>query len=268
MLIDTHCHLNILIKNKFDVLLTQQDCQKAKEFIDNAEKNNIKKIINIGTSLIESINCVELAKYFDNLYASVGIHPNDCTQDWAQDLEQIKKLIKNKNKNKIVAIGECGIDKHYLNYNLSRQKDAFKAQIELALNNNLAIVVHTRSAPEETLDCLNKFKNSGMRGVIHCFSEDINFAQEAINLGFVLGFGGTITYPKNNFLREIITSIELKNIILETDAPYLPPQEFRGKTNYPEYIKIIAEYISNLRKQSFEIIAETTTQTANKIFNL
>lgn len=265
-MIDTHCHINIIVKEKFDTVMTEQDFVSAAEIVHQAQQVGVNIIVNIGTSLIESINCVELAKRFRAVYAAVGIHPNDLKDNWRIDLKEIAAFLKDKKQNKIVAIGECGIDKHYEGYNLSLQQDGFKAQIELALENDLAIVVHTRDAGDETLRILENYKHDNMRGVIHCFSEDISFAFEAIELGFAVGIGGAVTYPKNDKLRSVVRAVGLEHIILETDAPYLPPQAIRGKKNSPEQIKAIAYYLEQLLEVPFEAVAAKTTENANKIF--
>lgn len=268
MLIDTHCHINAMVKEKFDIPLEKEDFKKASNIVNQAKEWNVDCIINVGTSLIESKNCVALAKDFKKLYAVVGIHPNDLTSDWKKDLEEIKKLVKEKEKNKIVGIGEAGIDRHYPGYNLQQQKDAFKAQIELALENNLAIVVHSRDAYDETLYCIEEFAGQIERGIIHCFSEDQAFADKAIEWNFVLGFGGTVTYPKNNELRNVASKISIDSIVLETDAPFLPPQIIRGKENHPKYIKTIAEFIAELRNVPFAEIEKETTKNALRVFNI
>ena len=268
MLIDTHCHLNLLIKNSFDIPLTDQDVQKAELFVSQAAESEVTCILTIGTNLIESTNCIMLAKAYNPVYAVVGIHPNDATQDWKKEILIFEELIKNKKENKIVALGECGLDKHYPDYNMQLQKDVFKAQIELALEYNLALVIHTRDAQDEVLRCLDEYRHNNLRGTIHCFSETITFAQDAIAMGFVLGIGGTITYPKNHALREVVKAVPLSSLILETDAPFLPPQAFRGKQNHPAYIKIIADYVAQLRDTSFDQVAEVTTQAAQTLFGL
>lgn len=268
MLIDTHCHINIMVKGNFDVPLSQQEIADAKAIVDAAAQHQVKTIINVGTSVIESENCSALAQAYANILASVGIHPNDCTPTWRQDFEQLKRMVREKEKNKIVAIGECGLDRHYPDYNIQRQKDAFKAQIELALENDLALIVHTRDAYEETLRSLEEFKGQISRGVIHCFSEDQAFANTVIEFGFVIGIGGTLTYPKNEALRDIVRTTALENIVLETDAPFLPLQENRGKKNHPQSINPIAHYVAQLRSISFEEVAEQTTKNAQKLFAL
>lgn len=268
MLIDTHSHINIMVKNSFDTLMQTEDFINSRNIVLEAATNNVTKLINVGTSLIESKNCIALASRFENVFAAIGIHPNDLTADWKKDLNDLKKDLQNKKRNKIVAIGECGMDKHYSDFNLQRQEDAFKAQIELALENNLAIIVHSRDAYDETLKILEEFKKDVKRGVIHCFSEDLNFAQTTISWGFVIGIGGTLTYPKNNVLREVAKIISLKDIVLETDAPFLPPQIMRGQKNHPKNILIIAKYLAELRNEEFELIAKQTTENALRVFEI
>lgn len=268
MLIDTHCHMNMMVKKDFDVPLPTQSWNALQEIVSAAQNNHVSRIINVGTSLVESINCVEIARQFEHVWAAVGIHPNDCTRSWKDDLKEISTLVKNKQLHKIVAIGECGLDKHYPDYDMIRQKDAFKAQIELSLENNLALIVHTRDAADETLRCLEEFKGQVTRGIIHCFSEDDYFAQLVISWGYAVGIGGTLTYPKNHALREIFTQVDLSSVVLETDAPFLPIQSMRGKQNHPQYIKDIAEYLAHLRQEPFDLIAQKTTATAQRIFNI
>ncbi|MFI5332775.1 MAG: TatD family hydrolase [Candidatus Babeliales bacterium] len=268
MLVDTHCHMNMMVKSTFDRLLTPQEITAAHAIIEQATHHDVTTIINVGTSLIESLNCITLARTYQPVWASVGIHPNDCTPSWRTDISALEKHIQNKEINKIVAIGECGLDRHYPDYDLQRQKDAFKAQIELALEYDCALIVHTRDAADETLKILEEFKGQIARGIIHCFSEDQSFANTALEFGFSLGFGGTLTYPKNAVLRAIAVNVPLESIVLETDAPFLPPQFMRGKQNHPEQIKTVATYLAELRSTSYEAVAEQTTATALRIFNL
>jgi len=268
MLVDTHCHINMMVKKEFDVALTHEQLLSAESIIQEARAHDVTRIIHVGTSLIESRNCVELAKKYADTYAAVGIHPNDCASSWREDMKEIIALVKNKEKNKIVGIGECGIDKHYPDYDLQRQKDAFRMQIELALEYDLGLVVHSRDAYDETLSCIDEYRGEKVRGIIHCFSEDQAFADFAINLGYVIGLGGTITYPKNNDLRTIACTIPLESIVLETDAPFLPPQIMRSKQNNPKYIALIAQFLADLRSVPRDVIAEQTTKNARRVFKL
>ena len=240
----------------------------AKNIINAASEKDVNKIINVGTSLIESINCIKLSEQFDNVWATVGIHPNDLTENWKSDLSKLETYLKNKNENKIVGIGECGMDFYYKGYNTQRQRDGFRAQIELSLKYSLPLSVHTRVAPEETLRALEEYANDGINGVIHCFSEGLDFAETVINWGFVLGIGGTVTYPRNKELRQIVETVELKNIILETDAPFLPIQKMRGKQNLPEYIYDIAQYVADLKNCTLEQVATQTTANVDRIFKI
>lgn len=267
MLIDTHCHINMMVKKSFDTILTPQELGEAKTILHDAHAQDVTTIINVGTSLPESKNCVALAQTYPTIKAAVGIHPNDCTSTWKDELRDIKQLVQ-KHRTNIVAIGECGLDFHYPDYNLTRQQDAFKAQIELALEHDLALIIHTRDARDETARIMQEYKNDIKRGIVHCFSEDLDFAHVAIDLGYALGIGGAVTYPKNERLRIVATQVPLSCLVLETDAPFLPPQEIRGKQNHPKYIAAIAQYIAQLRHCTFEEVALATAQRATKIFNL
>lgn len=268
-LVDTHCHINMMVKKDFDRVLTEQELLAAGDVIEQARIQNVQTIINVGTSLVESKNCVEIARRYKSCYATIGIHPNDATEQWMDDLKELRRLARHKQELSIVGIGECGIDKHYPDYNLRRQKDVFKAQVELALEYDLGLVIHTRDAGDETLMCLDEFTHeSSLRGTIHCFSEDLAFAQQAIAMGFVLGLGGTITYPKNVELRVVAQRVTLDDIILETDAPFLPPQPMRGQPNHPRHIAYIAKYLADLRSVSVGEITLQTTTNVQRIFGI
>jgi TatD DNase family protein len=268
MLIDTHCHINMMVKSTFDVPLQPMEINQAQEIVDKAKDHHVTRIINVGTSLIESNNCIELAKKYPAIFATIGIHPNDLTASWKEDFKQLQNLMKQKEINRIVGVGETGLDRHYPDTNLPRQKDAFKAHIELALEYDVGLVVHTRDARDETLRSLEEYKGQIKKGIIHCFSEDQAFANQVIEWDFKIGIGGTITYPKNLYLRDIVSDVSLDNMVLETDAPFLPPQIIRGKQNHPLYIETIARYIAELRGESFDLISQVTTKNAIFVFNL
>jgi len=257
-----------MVKKNFDTTLSHDELKFAEKIAQQAVEKNVKIIINVGTSLIESKNCIAIAQASNSVYAVIGIHPNDLTDNWKHDLKEIELLVKNKREKKIVGIGECGLDFHYPDYNISRQKDAFKMQINLALENSLALVVHTRNAGDETLRALEEFKGQIQHGIIHCFSEDLDFANTVIEWGFAIGIGGTITYPKNNELRAVVAQVPLDAIVLETDAPFLPIQSMRGKQNHPQYIVEIAQYIATVRNEPLEMIGQKTSKRAIEIFSL
>jgi len=269
MLIDTHSHVNIMIKDSFDTRVTPKELERVPPILDNAQHHGVTSIINVGTSLVESSNSIVLARAYEMIYASVGIHPNDATPQWQKDLDQLKLLLKQAKQNKIVAIGECGMDFHYEGYDAQRQRDVFRAQIECALEYDLPLIIHSRDAHDETLRCLDEYRhNNKLRGTMHCFSGDLALAQDVIKLGFFLGIGGTVTYPKNNELRHVVKTVGLVSIVLETDAPYLPPQSMRGKKNSPANVYLIAHYISELLEVDYNQVALTTTGNATTLFSL
>lgn len=268
MFVDTHAHLNIMVKKKFDIPLSGNELNDAASIIAECAQEDVTQLINVGTSLIESRNCVELAATYTQIFAVIGIHPNDCTSSWRTDFKDIEALAKNKEPLRIVGIGECGLDNHYPDTNMQRQQDAFKAHIELALKHDLPLVIHTRDALEETALALERYQHENLKGSIHCFSGDKPFADFTTHLGFVLGIGGPLTYPKNSVLREIFATLPLEKIVLETDAPYLPIQAMRGKPNHPKYIRAIAAYLAHLRGTTLEEVAKVTTQTAQNLFKL
>lgn len=268
MFTDTHCHINMMIKKNFDVPLPQNFKELAQPIITQAKQAEVTHIINVGTSVPESNNCIQLAQAFERCYATIGTHPNDLKNDWKKDIATYKKWLTAKETYKIVGIGEVGLDYHYPNYNKQMQYDGFRAQIELALEHNLPIVIHTRNAGGEVLEVLSEYKQNGVRGIIHCFSEDQDFANYALEIGFVLGIGGTLTYPKNKELREIFALVPLNKIVLETDAPFLPPQKFRGQQNTPAHIATVAEFLAELRGISKEEVAQATQATVNQVFGI
>lgn len=268
MFVDTHCHINMIIKKEFDTPLQNNFLSTATPIIENAHAQNVTRIINVGTSVIESENCIRLAQHFSSVWATIGTHPNDLTNSWLDDIKTYTKWLKQKEVNRIVGIGEIGLDYHYPDYNKQRQYDALRAQIELALEFDCAIVIHTRDAGAEVLEVLDEYKNNNPRGIIHCFSENDQFANKAIELGFMLGIGGTLTYPKNQTLRDIFTLVPLECIVLETDAPFLPPQPLRGKQNVPAYIPLIAQALADLKQTTIEYIGKITTQNACSLFKI
>lgn len=268
MLIDTHCHLNMMVKKNFDVPLNEKNLLTIREIITQANRAQVSQIVNVGTSIIESKNCIMIAQKYPEVFATVGLHPNDCTPTWRKDITSIANWVSKKQENKIIGIGECGIDRHYQGHNLPRQYDAFKAQVELAMENDLALVIHSRDAYDETLKILDAYKDDLERVVMHCFSYDLPFAETVTAWNFALGIGGTITYPKNEQLRSVVSQVDLRHIVLETDAPFLPPQSIRGQQNHPKYIKEIAKFIASLRNQSFEVIAKETTKAAQALFKI
>lgn len=268
MFIDTHCHINMIVKKEFDVLLSPDQLIHASDVVKQAQSAGVGVIINVGTSVPESLNSVMLAQKYDNVYATVGLHPCDCTPEWRKDFEQIKKLAQYKQENKIVAIGEVGLDFYHKPFDMQRQKDAFKAQIELALECNLPLSVHVRDAGEETLRVLEEYAREVKGAVIHCFSQNADFAATVLGWGFYVGIDAPIGYPKNQALRDVVAGIPLEKIVLETDSPFLPPQEFRGRPNSPVYLPLFVPTIAELKNVSIQEVERMTTENACALFGI
>jgi len=268
MFVDTHCHLNMLVKKEFDVLLTPDQIEAIDAIIQEAYNAGVKKIINVGTSLLESINSVEIAKHYVTVFATVGIHPCDATESWYNDFKEIEKLAQHKEKNKIVGIGEVGLDFYHKPFFRQRQEDVFKAHIELAIEHKLPLSIHVRDAGDELLEVIEPYAKNITGAVIHCFSQNQAFANTVIQWGFYIGIDAPITYPKNEQLRDIVRNISLNNIIFETDSPFLPPQEYRGKQNRPAYIPLFAQTVADLKKETLAVVQEVTTANVKKLFGI
>ena len=247
-MIDTHCHL-------YDKKLYH----KLDEIVDNAENANIKKMICIGDRLSTSEQSINISEQYKNIYASVGIHPHEAKDAPKEYLDQLKNKATHK---KVVAIGEIGLDYHYNFSNPNIQKKVFREQLELANNLDLPAIIHCREADEDLYACIKDSKNNN--GVIHCFASNLEFAYKMIDLGYFISFTGMITFVKD--LEIVIKEINLENIMIETDSPYLAPIPFRGKTNQPAYVGEIAKKIADIKKISIEEVDEITTKNAFLLF--
>ncbi|HKL76030.1 MAG TPA: TatD family hydrolase [Halanaerobiales bacterium] len=253
-LVDTHAHLDF---PRFD--------KDRKEVIKRAIDGGVKIIVNIGSSMTSSRNSVELSRRYNEIYSVVGIHPHNADSFNLNISKKLKSLSENK---KVVAIGEIGLDFHYDNSPREKQKQAFRAQLRLAKSLDLPVVIHTRDADEETLEILKEENADKIGGIMHCFASDKKMAREILDLGFYIAFGGLITFKNLNNLREVVKEVPINKILVETDAPYLTPDPYRGKRNEPLYVKYVAEKISEIKGLSKEEIAKKTTQNAKKVYNI
>lgn len=268
MFIDTHCHLNMIAKGEFNLPLTEENFLTIDQVLQNAFKKGVERIITIGSSgLVDTNDALAIAKRFENVFAVVGFHPCECSTDWKKEFLEIKKLVQENEKNKIVGIGETGLDFYHKPFDKQKQIDAFKAHIELALETNLPLVFHVRSANDEFLFAVEEYKKD-IRGVLHCFSHPKDFADTILSWGLFVGIDAPITYPKNQEFREVAKQIPLEKILLETDAPFLPPQQFRGKQNLPEYIPLFAQTLADVKQITLEDVEKITTQNAQKLFGI
>ena len=255
MFVDTHTHIYL---EDFD--------NDRKVIIEEGYRLNVKKLFlpNIDLNTIE--NVIEISNKYKNIcYPMVGLHPCSVKQNFSAELQVLKSYIK---KLKPVAIGETGLDLYWDKSTINEQIAAFKEQIKWAKEFNLPIVIHARNSYKEIFKVLDVLNNEKLTGIFHCFSSNLNDAEHILNYGgFKLGIGGVVTF-KNSGLDKILEKIPLKNIVLETDSPYLSPAPFRGKRNKSSYIPLIAKKISEIYKRELSDIEKITTKNALEIFKL
>ncbi len=256
MLIDTHCHLN-----------DEQLENDTRDIIERAKEHNVKKLVCVGASLSSSKKAVEIANKYDNVFAVIGVHPDDANTFDDEILDKLRQLAKNNKK--VVAVGEIGLDYHFVQDNKDAQKRCFERQIELANELDLPIVIHTRDAMGDTLDIVRKYKDKIKKGgIFHCFHGSKEVLCEINKMGFYVSYGGAITFNNANSLREIVKQTPLDKILTETDCPYMAPVPLRGTINEPKNIDLIFEKmceIKNISKNELEKIIENNTK---KIFNI
>lgn len=262
-LIDTHAHLDF-----------EQFSGEVDDVLKRASKAGVEQIINVGTTLERSKKSVVLAEQYDNVFATVGIHPQDAAALDEQTYQELKKLASHQ---KVVAIGEIGYDFHRGdNPNEDDQGDAFRVQSELAVDAGLPIIVHSRDAEEVTLRSLVQHaelmtgKDAARQefGVVHCFTGSLEFALEALGVGYLISFTAPITYPKNDALRKVVKDIPLDKMMVETDCPFLPPADKRGKRNEPSYVVETVQKIAELKGISVDEVAEKTTANVKRLFGI
>ncbi len=245
-MIDSHAHI---FKEYFNI----------DDLIKILKRNNVLGVVNCATSFSDSKEVIESSKKYKNfLYAAIGIHPENIDES---NIEDIEKLINN---NKIVAIGEIGLDYYWKKDNKEKQKEYFIKQIELAVKYNLPVIIHTRESIQDCYDILKKYK---VKGVIHCFSGSYEMAVNFLKLGFKLGIGGVLTF-KNSNLYKVIEKIDLKDILLETDSPYLSPEPNRGKQNNPSNLYFVAKRIAEIKETTIENVINQTTKNARELFDI
>lgn len=251
-IVDTHCHLYLEeFKNDLNAV------------IERAKKLGVEKFFlpAIDSEVITSM--LDLEKNFpDECFAMMGLHPCSVKGNYKDELKLVEQWL---NKRSFVAIGEIGLDFYWDKTFAKQQYEAFELQMEWALQRNMPMVIHTRNAIEEAIAMVKPFAAKGLRGIFHCFSGDYQNAKEIIEINFLLGIGGVITY-KNSGLQPVIEKIDLNHIVLETDAPYLTPVPYRGKRNESSYLEFVIAKLAEVKNVTAEEIANITTQNAEKIF--
>lgn len=246
MFCDTHCHV-----------LKEYYQGEIGNILLLAKNNGVDRIINAGYNTTSSKEVISLTKQFDNMYGVIGIHPENV-------LEEVDLTIFNNIDEKIVGIGEIGLDYHYTKETRDKQIEMFEYQLDLAAKLNLPVVIHSRDATQDTIDILKRHHNFG---VIHSFSGSLEVAKEYIKMGFALGINGVVTF-KNCNLKDTLKNIDINSIVLETDSPYLTPVPFRGTPNNPSHIKDIATFVAEIYGISVAELAEITNKTVARIFDI
>lgn len=250
---DTHCHL----------MSEEYKNDEIEEIIKNAKLSGVNIINNVGYNIDSSLSAVYQALQYKNIYATIGIHPIDIIEHSINDLYKIDELA---HIDKVIAIGEIGLDYNNPNISQNLQKEWFIKQIKIAKNHNLPIVIHCRNAYE---DCYNILVEQNIKkGVMHCYNGDIENAQKIINLGLYISFSGILTFKNTKNLQMVVKKIPLNKILVETDAPYLTPNPHRGKKNYPKFIIYTIKKIAELKKIPLNEMIIITTKNAYNAFNL
>ena len=251
MLVDSHCHLNFpeLLNNLPAIKLAMQD-------------NQVGHALCISVTLPDFPQVLALAESNDNFYASVGVHPD------YENIEEptLESLLTLANHPKVIAIGETGLDYFRLTGDLEWQRNRFRTHIRAAISSGKPLVIHTRNAAEDTLRIMREENAQIVGGVMHCFTENLDVALQAIELGFYISFSGIITFKNALIIKEVAKNIPLNRILVETDSPYLAPTPYRGKINQPSYVKHVAEEVARLRGISLEEVSVATTENFFRLF--
>lgn len=254
MLIDSHAHLD---DDRFD-----KDRDKV---IRDLKNQGIELVINPGADVASSVKAVSLANKYENIYAAVGVHPHDAKDMDDTTLQLLSSLANNE---KVIAIGEIGLDYHYDNSPRDIQRKWFIEQIRLAKQLKLPIIIHEREASQDMYNILKQEADENLTGVLHCYSGSLEMAREYLKMGFYLSFAGPVTFKNSRVSKEVAQSIPLDRILVETDSPYLAPEPKRGKRNEPLNVRYVAAMIAELRGISFEEIATATTKNVKKLFSI
>ncbi len=253
LMIDSHCHLD------FDHFDGQRDRVMA-----DALEAGVHTVVNIGVDLETSRRSVALAERFESMYAVVGTHPHDSTGMTEAALSEFRDLTSHE---KVVAVGEIGLDFYRDHSPRDAQRKWFRRQLELAVETNLPVVIHSRDSFRESMDIVSEFAGDLPGGVFHCFPGDLAQAEEVFALGFVVGVGGVATY-KNSEMSRLVAAAPLDKMILETDAPYLAPTPMRGKTNEPAFVAHTCRHIAGVRGCDWREVEKTTDRTCQKLYRL
>lgn len=254
-LFDTHTHIN-----------TKPFYDDIENVINNAKANNVGKMIAIGFDLDSSLKAIDLSYRYPGLvYAAIGIHPTELNDLTDADYERFINML---DEPCVVALGEIGLDYHWKNVEKAKQKEYFIKQIRLAKEKDLPILIHCREAIQDTYDILKAEDISSIKGVMHSYSGSIEMAREFIKLGMMISLSGVVTFKNAKSTKVVAKEVDLKNLLIETDCPYLTPVPYRGETNYPWYTTYVAQEIADLKEIDYDTVVQTTYDNAMKLFKI
>jgi len=256
MLIDSHCHLSELSKDELQ------------EVLKLAKENQVETLIAIGAGygFDDNLKTLKLANNHDNIYCTLAMHPHDAKDVNNENFATLQKLILENEK--VKAVGEIGLDYHYMNSPKDVQQDVLRKFTQMALEVGKPIVIHDRDCADDCLNILKEEAADKAGGVVHCFTGTQELANKYLDFGFHISFSGIITFKKAGDLRDIVKNVPIEKMFVETDSPFLTPVPFRGKKNQPAYVKHVAECIAEVKGISFEEVAKATTENVIKFFNL
>ena len=249
MFVDTHCHI------------TKDDYDNIDDLINKIISSGVNKIIVNGCDMKSNLDVLELTKKYDIVYGAIGFHPTELDDVNIEDLEWLEKHICD---DKIVALGEIGLDYHYENTDKNKQIIYFKKQLDIAKKYSKPVIIHSRDSIQDTYDILKLYD---LKGSLHCFSGSLEMAREFIKINYMIGVGGVVTYKNAKNIVDVINNIGLEYVLLETDSPYLTPEPFRKYKNDSSYIPVIAEKIAIIKDCSLDEIATTTSDNASRLFD-
>jgi len=254
-MIDSHVHLD---DEAFD--------EDRDELIKNLNENGIEIVVNNSSDLSSSENSVKLANKYENIYASIGVHPHEA-ESYNDDVK--KKLIELSKNKKVVAIGEIGLDYYYDNSPRDIQREVFKKQIALAAKLKKNIVIHSRDASEETFEILKEaHEKYEFVALIHCFSQSVEMMEKYLKMGDYIALGGAVTFKNSKTPKEVAKKVDLERLLLETDCPYMTPVPYRGKRNEPKYVKFTCNYIADLRQIESSELEKITAANTKRFFGI
>jgi TatD DNase family protein len=268
-LIDTHCHIQSIGATGGEAVTTKQwgklEDTNISRVVAEAKEAGVGKLISVGCDHSDSHLAIKLASEYPNVWASIGIHPHEA-KDYVNNNEIKMSFASLVSRPKVVAIGECGLDYFYEHSNPDDQRQVLEFQLNLASKHNLPIIFHVREAFNDFWPILDNF--NGIKGVLHSFTDSQANLKKAIDRGLFVGVNGIATFTKDSSQIDMYKSIPLNNLLLETDSPFLSPVPHRGQVNTPKNVRLVAEYLANLRGQSLEDIASQTTLNALSLFGL